>query len=44
MRFQTEALPHLVLTIEALVAEIPEKKDAPMPGGGHDGGGMDGMH
>jgi chaperonin GroEL len=33
----------LMLTTEALVAEIPEKKEAPMPGGGH-GGGMDGMY
>jgi chaperonin GroEL len=33
----------LMLTTEALVAEIPEKKDAPMPGGGH-GGGMEGMY
>jgi chaperonin GroEL len=31
----------LMLTTEALVAEIPEKKEAPMGGGGH-GGGMDG--
>ncbi len=34
----------LMLTTEALVAEIPEKKEAPMPGGGHGGGGMDGMY
>ena len=34
----------LMLTTEALVAEIPEeKKNAPMPGG-HGGGGMDGMY
>ena len=33
----------LMLTTEALVAEIPEKKEAPMPGG-HGGGGMDGMY
>jgi chaperonin GroEL len=33
----------LMLTTEALVAEIPEKKEAPM-GGGHGGGGMDGMY
>jgi chaperonin GroEL len=33
----------LMLTTEALVAEIPEKKEAPMPGGGH-GGGMEGMY
>jgi len=26
------------------VAEIPEKKEAPMGGGGHGGGGMDGMY
>jgi chaperonin GroEL len=24
-----------MLTTEALVADIPEKKQAPMPGGGH---------
>jgi chaperonin GroEL len=34
----------LMLTTEALVAEIPEKKEAPMGGGGHGGGGMDGMY
>jgi chaperonin GroEL len=34
----------LMLTTEALVAEIPEKKDAPMGGGGHGGGGMEGMY
>jgi chaperonin GroEL len=28
----------LMLTTEALVAEIPEKKEAPMGGGGHGGG------
>jgi chaperonin GroEL len=33
----------LMLTTEALVAEIPEKKEAPMPGGGH-GGGMGDMY
>ena len=33
----------LMLTTEALVADIPEKKEAPMPGGGH-GGGMEGMY
>jgi chaperonin GroEL len=33
----------LMLTTEALVAEIPEKKEAPMPGG-HGGGGMEGMY
>ena len=32
----------LMLTTEALVAEIPEKKEAPMPGG--HGGGMEGMY
>jgi chaperonin GroEL len=31
----------LMLTTEALVAEIPEKKPAPMPGGGHGGPEMD---
>jgi chaperonin GroEL len=34
----------LMLTTEALVADIPEKKEAPTPGGGHGGGGMDGMY
>jgi chaperonin GroEL len=33
----------LMLTTEALVAEIPEKKEAPAGAGGH-GGGMDGMY
>ncbi len=33
----------LMLTTEALVAEIPEKKEAPMPGG-HGGGGMGDMY
>jgi chaperonin GroEL len=37
------SIASLMLTTEALVAEIPEKKEAPMPGGGH-GGGMDGMY
>jgi chaperonin GroEL len=32
----------LLLTTEALVVEIPEPKSA--PGGGHGGGGMDGMY
>ncbi|MGD1094560.1 MAG: chaperonin GroEL [Bryobacteraceae bacterium] len=31
----------LMLTTEAMIAEIPEKKQAPMPGGEHGGGGMD---
>jgi chaperonin GroEL len=34
----------LMLTTEALVAEIPEKKEAPMGGGHGGGGGMDGMY
>jgi chaperonin GroEL len=33
----------LLLTTEAIIAEIPEKKEAPA-GGGHGGGGMDGMY
>ena len=33
----------LMLTTEALVAEIPERKEAPA-GGGHGGGGMEGMY
>jgi chaperonin GroEL len=32
----------LLLTTEAIIAEIPEKKEA--PSGGHGGGGMDGMY
>jgi len=32
-----------VLTTEALVAEIPEEKEAGMPGG-HGGGGMGDMY
>jgi chaperonin GroEL len=31
----------LMLTTEAMIAEIPEKKQAPMPGGEHGPGGMD---
>ncbi|HTS74876.1 MAG TPA: chaperonin GroEL [Bryobacteraceae bacterium] len=31
----------LMLTTEAMIAEIPEKKPAPMPGGEHGGPGMD---
>ena len=31
----------LMLTTEALVCEIPEKKQPPMPGGGHGGPDMD---
>ena len=33
------SIASLMLTTEALVCEIPEKKEAPMPGG--QGGGMD---
>jgi chaperonin GroEL len=33
----------LLLTTEAIIADIPEKKEAP-GGGGHGGGGMDGMY
>ena len=36
------SIASLMLTTEALVAEIPEKKEAPMPGGGH--GGMGDMY
>ena len=39
----TGSIASLMLTTEALVAEIPEKKEAPM-GGGHGGGGMEGMY
>jgi chaperonin GroEL len=39
------SIASLMLTTEALVAEIPEeKKGAPMAGGGHGGGGMEGMY
>ncbi len=31
----------LMLTTEAMICEIPEKKPAPMPGGDHGPGGMD---
>ncbi len=34
------SIASLMLTTEALICEIPEKKSAPMPGGGH-GGEMD---
>src|SRR4051812_36510846 len=37
------SIASLMLTTEALVAEIPEKKEAPMPGGGH-GGSMGDMY
>jgi chaperonin GroEL len=37
------SIASLMLTTEALVAEIPEKKEAPVPGGGH-GGGMGDMY
>ena len=33
-----------MLTTEALVAEIPEKKEAPMPGGHGGHGGMGDMY
>jgi chaperonin GroEL len=34
----------LLLTTEAIVSEIPEEKEPPMPGGGHGGPGMGGMY
>ena len=37
------SIASLMLTTEALVAEIPEEKKAPA-GGGHGGGGMEGMY
>jgi chaperonin GroEL len=37
------SIASLMLTTEALVAEIPEKKEAPVPAGGH-GGGMGDMY
>jgi len=33
-----------MLTTEALVAEIPEEKKGAPSGGGHGGGGMEGMY
>jgi chaperonin GroEL len=33
----------LLLTTEAIVAELPEEKEPPMPAGGHGGPGMGGM-
>jgi len=33
----------LLLTTEVLIAELPQKAEAPAPGGDHHGGGMDGM-
>ncbi len=38
------SIASLMLTTEALIAEIPEKKEAPAPGGGHGGGGMGDMY
>ena len=38
------SIASLMLTTEALVAEIPEKKEAPAGGGGHGGGGMGDMY
>jgi chaperonin GroEL len=35
------SIASLMLTTEAMIAEIPEKKSAPMPGGGHGGPEMD---
>ena len=37
------SIASLMLTTEALIAESPEKKEAPA-GGGHGGGGMEGMY
>src|SRR6201985_1407408 len=34
----------LMLTTEAMISDIPEKKEAPAGGHGHGGGGMDGMY
>ena len=33
----------LLLTTEVLIAELPQKAEAPMPGGDHHDGGMGGM-
>jgi chaperonin GroEL len=38
------SIASLMLTTEALVAEIPEEKKGAPAGGGHGGGGMDGMY
>ena len=38
------SIASLMLTTEALVAEIPEKKEAPAPGGHGGGGGMGDMY
>jgi chaperonin GroEL len=38
------SIASLMLTTEALVAQISEKKEAPIGGGGHGGGGMEGMY
>jgi len=38
------SIASLMLTTEALVAEIPEKKEAPAGGGHGGGGGMEGMY
>ncbi len=38
------SIASLMLTTEALIAEIPEKKEAPMPGGHGGGGGMGDMY
>ncbi|HLV87701.1 MAG TPA: chaperonin GroEL [Candidatus Sulfotelmatobacter sp.] len=38
------SIASLMLTTEALVAEIPEKKEAPAGPGGHGGGGMGDMY
>ena len=35
------SIASLMLTTEAMICEIPEKKQAPMPGGEHGPGGMD---
>ena len=43
VRWASSPIAALMLTTEALVAEIPEEKKAPM-GGGHGGGGMEGMY
>ncbi|MGA9040980.1 MAG: chaperonin GroEL [Terriglobales bacterium] len=38
------SIASLMLTTEALVADIPEEKKGAPAGGGHGGGGMDGMY
>ena len=40
----TASIAGLMLTTEAMIAEIPEKKEAGGGGHNHGGGGMEGMY